>query len=86
MRKKINQDETKLIRVRLRTARLLDGFNRKSYDLAIWFLWDKLCKQGKDMKEIRKRIEKVSFLVTGDKGSGQEKDKSDDEKLSVVNK
>jgi hypothetical protein len=84
MRKKINEKDTKLIRVRLRTARLLDGFNRKSYDLAIWFLWDKLCKQGKDIKEIRKRIE--SLLPASNEGSEKEKDKPDDDKLSNINK
>jgi len=36
-------DTTKVIRVKTRTARLLAGFNKKSYDAAIWFLWKRIC-------------------------------------------
>jgi hypothetical protein len=45
MRKIINDNETKSMRIKLKTARMLDSFGKKSYDESIMFLWKKVCSK-----------------------------------------
>jgi len=54
MRKLIDEKDTKLIRVKLRTARLLDGMAKKSYDEAIWYIWRKLCARQEKINAEKK--------------------------------
>jgi hypothetical protein len=54
MRKKIIDKGSKVIRVGVRTARLLNGMNKKSYDEATMFLWGKISIQGKELNQWRK--------------------------------
>lgn len=60
MRKKITDADTKLIRVKVRTAKLLDGFSKNSYDEAIRFLWTKVSDQGKKIKKLR-RLRRIAL-------------------------
>ena len=53
---KSNQ-ETIVVRMTKSSQSLLLAMNKKSADGGIKFLWTKLCKQGKEIKQLRKKIQ-----------------------------
>jgi hypothetical protein len=47
-------DETKVVRIRISTEKLLKAFNTPSIDESIRKMWNKLCLQGKTLNQWKK--------------------------------
>ena len=60
--------EIKPVRIRIKTEKLLKTFNTSSIDESIIKMWNKLCKQGKEIKSLR------AYKIKMEMGNGAGRD------------
>jgi hypothetical protein len=51
------KEKTVVVRMTESSQRLLLAMNKKSIDGGVKFLWTKLCKQGKEIKQLRQKVQ-----------------------------